>query len=146
MLYRGGRFCCDRCRDYYDAGNNPGSLHTETAYRWRDKKPMSPSVGGFLISCAHCRKEFDSKGLRCCPATCERAFCQRQDNLTTLAAAGMAPAIKRQCEQCSGQIPAWRNGRRVSGKVKFCSRSCRQQAFRDDKSGAGHHPSRRPIL
>lgn len=146
MLYRGGRFCCERCRDFYDAGNNPGDLQTEIAYRWGDLQPMQLGAAGFLIACAHCRKEFDSKGLRCCSTECERAYCEQQDNLAVLAAVGIEPATKRKCEHCDAPIPTWRNGRRVSGKVKFCSRKCRQQAFRDDKTRPGYHPSRRPVL
>jgi hypothetical protein len=146
MPYRNGRFCCDRCRDHYDAGHDPGSLHPETTYHWRDGTPMLRGADGFLISCAHCRKKFDSKGLRCCSVECERAYCQQQDNLTTLVAAGIAPATKRQCEQCGVQIPGWRNGRRVSGKTKFCSDRCRLKALRNDLSASGGGSSRNPVL
>ena len=98
MLYRGSRFCSDRCRDYYDEGN-PGHLqdwrHPVITYRTR-------------IPCAHCRKEFDSKGLRCCSSECERAYKDRKDNLAVMAEAGIEAKAKRQCEQCGAVIPQWR--------------------------------------
>lgn len=50
---------------------------------------------GFYIKCAHCRKEFESHGLRCCSTECERAYCARQANLAVMAEAGMEPATKR---------------------------------------------------
>ena len=129
MLYRDDRFCCDRCRDFYDAGNDPSSVRTEIAYRWRDGSPMQRGAEGFLVSCAHCRKEFDSKGLRCCSSECERAYGEQQDNLTVMAAAGIAPASKQQCEQCGVSIPRWRNGRRVPGKTRFCSATMQAGRF-----------------
>ena len=128
MLYRDARFCCDRCRNFYDAGNDPD--RPAISYHWRDGLPMRPGPDGFLIACAHCRKEFNSRGLRCCSTECERAHFERQDNLMVLAAVGIEPATKQKCEHCEAPIPAWRKGRRVSGKVKFCSRKCQQQSFR----------------
>lgn len=103
-------------------------------YRWRDGRPMRRGPNGFLIGCAHCRKEFDSKGLRCCSPDCERAYCARKDDLAALAAIGIMPAAKRPCAQCGAPIPNWRDGRRVSGKTQFCSPKCRLRAFRNDLS------------
>jgi hypothetical protein len=165
-----GRFCSDRCREFYDAGGDltpdrdcldippdgwlvvAGPPGTEIGSRYyADVLGPAPAAmarwgAGFLIACAHCRQEFESKGLRCCSSNCECAYSERQDNLKVLAAAGIEVATKRQCEHCGAPIPPWRNGRRVSRKVKFCSRKCQQQAFRDDKSGGSHTPSRGPVL
>jgi hypothetical protein len=40
--------------------------HPEIICRWRDGRPMKKGSGGFYINCAHCRKEFESKGLKFC--------------------------------------------------------------------------------
>jgi hypothetical protein len=129
MMYRGNRFCSDRCRDWYDAGN-PGHgqdwLQAKIIYRWRDGAPMQMGPHGFLINCAHCAKQFDSKALRCCSKECERAYRDRQDNLAVMAEAGIDPATKRQCANpgCEQTIPKWRKGRKVSAKTRFCSPKC----------------------
>lgn len=149
LLYRGSRFCCDRCRDFYDAGNDPGSLRTKITYTRRDGTPMQPGAEGFLMSCAHCRKEFESRGLRCCSPACETAYREQQDNLATLAAAGIEPATKRKCENenCDALIPTWRKGRRVLSTARFCSAKCRQTTFRrNGKLAPDYHPSRKPVL
>jgi endogenous inhibitor of DNA gyrase (YacG/DUF329 family) len=84
MMYRGNRFCSERCRDYYDAGN-PGDaqdwLRPDIIYYDRDGRPMKMTTQGFLIPCAHCQKEFDSKSLRSFSPECERRYRERQDNL-----------------------------------------------------------------
>jgi hypothetical protein len=129
MMYRGNRFCSARCRDWYDAGN-PGRgqdwLHGELVYRWRDGRPMQRGPQGFLINCAHCSKQFDSKGLRCCSKECERAYRDRQDNLAVMAEVGIEAAAKRPCANpdCGQTIPKWRKGRKVSAKTRFCSPKC----------------------
>jgi hypothetical protein len=38
-----------------------------------------------------------------------------------LADAGIERPVKRKCEQCSGDIPNWRNG---PSKTRFCSSKC----------------------
>jgi hypothetical protein len=80
-----GNFCSVTCQDWYDAGNP--ALHQEPTivYRWRDGRPMKMGTRGFLINCAHCSQEFDSKGLRCCTSDCERRYRERQDNLAVMA-------------------------------------------------------------
>jgi len=76
------RFCCERCRDWFDAGNpSHEEQRLQTIYRWSDGRPMRQRPNGFCINCANCQKEFDSKGLRCCSVVCERAYCERQENL-----------------------------------------------------------------
>jgi hypothetical protein len=134
FVYRGrrgelnGRFCSLRCQDWYDAGNEP--IGEEIVYRWRDSTPMRNGTKGFYINCAHCRKEFESLGLRCCSNDCERSLKERQDNLTVMAEAGIEPKAKRQCDQCGTVIPQWRKGRRVSKAVRFCSEKCSKRARR----------------
>ena len=119
-----GNFCSLRCQDWYDAGNP--ALHPEPTivYRWRDGHPMRMGARGFLINCARCGQEFDSKGLRCCTPDCERHYRERQDNLAIMAEVGMAPMPKRQCQTCGARIPKWRAGRKVSSATRFCSRKC----------------------
>ena len=131
FVYRGrrgelnGRFCSISCQDWYDAGN--GFITDQRAtYRMR----MGPN--GFYINCAYCQKGFESLGCRCCSAECERSFREREENLATMAEAGIEPAAKRQCEApgCNGIIPKWRRGRQVSNKTRFCSPKCQQRAKR----------------
>ena len=134
FMYRGrrgdlnSRFCSLRCQDWHDAGNEP--IGEEIVYRWRDGRPMKKGSNGFYIDCAHCRKEFESFGLRCCSPECERGYSEREHNLAVMAEAGIEGATKRQCEVCSAAIPKWRNGRMVSRKTRFCSPKCRKRAGR----------------
>jgi hypothetical protein len=121
------RFCSVRCREAFDAGFPPldPAYHLKTNQRW-----YSLPLGrhGFLIECAGCSKTFDSRGLRCCSTECERTYRQRQQNQADLAEIGMEIATKRKCEACGGNIPNWRNGRRVSKATRFCSSQCGQRA------------------
>jgi hypothetical protein len=59
MKYRGSRFCSDRCRDFYAAGN-PGHeqdwLRPKIIYSDRHGTPMRMGPQGFIINCAHCRE------------------------------------------------------------------------------------------
>jgi hypothetical protein len=124
FVYRGrkgeldGRFCSLRCQEWYDAGN---STTTEQKITYSTR-----------ITCAHCRKEFDSKGLRCCSKECERAFGERKENLAIMAQAGIEAAPKKRCAApgCDAIIPKWKNGRKVSARVTFCSPKCRLKAHR----------------
>ena len=134
FVYRGrrgdlnGRFCSMRCQNWYDAGNEP--IGEETIYCWRDGKPMKKGAKGLYIDCAHCRKEFENFGLRCCSTDCERSLRERQDNLSIMAEAGIDPKARRQCERCKAVIPTWRKGRKVSKSVRFCSEKCSKRARR----------------
>jgi hypothetical protein len=126
----GGNFCSLRCRDWYDAGNpalHQDWLQPKIVYRWRDGRPMKMGPHGFLINCANCGQEFDSKGLRCCSTKCERRYRDRQDNLAVMAEVGIEAAPKRQCANCGQTIPKWRNGRRVRSDQRFCSPKCRSR-------------------
>jgi hypothetical protein len=91
---------------------------------------MKMGPHGFIISCANCRKDFDSKGLRCCSTECERQYTEREVNLAVMAEVGIEPAAKRACLECGARIPTWRNGRKVSSATRFCSPKCAQKARR----------------
>ena len=91
---------------------------------------MRPTKAGFMILCANCQKEFESKGLRCCSAECERRYCEKKDNLAVMAKIGIEPSAKRTCASCGAVIPKWSKGRRVSSAKRFCSNSCAQKARR----------------
>jgi hypothetical protein len=145
MVDRGPRFCSVRCRDWFDAGNPPyepldtGRLYGAT---WRHvagphpgylPKPLrmagklTEAGRGFYLDCAGCGKEFESGSLCCCSTACERAYVARQKNLADMLD---APAAKRRCEQCGGDIPRWRNGRKVSKSARFCGPRCQQKTAR----------------
>jgi hypothetical protein len=85
---------------------------------------------GYRIRCAACSREFESLGLGCCSAECERRYREAQDNRAVMAEVGIEPAAKRQCANpgCGAVIPKWRDGRRVSGATRFCSPRCSRQA------------------
>jgi predicted nucleic acid-binding Zn ribbon protein len=124
MIYRGSRFCSERCRDFYDAGNAPLS-EQKIVYRFRDGRPMQETAKGLRIPCAHCRRDFESLGVRCCSIECERRYRERKDNLAIMAEVGMEAAPpKRTCAGCGERIPMWRKGRRVSSATRFCSPKC----------------------
>jgi hypothetical protein len=129
-----GNFCSMRCQDWHDAGN-PGYERqplTKIVYRWRDGRPMKPGKEGSYIVCAHCKKEFESKGLRSCSIECERGLKEIADNLALMAEAGIEAAPKKRCAApgCDAVIPKWKNGRQVSSRVTFCSPRCRVRAHR----------------
>jgi hypothetical protein len=140
MMYRGNRFCSDRCREFYDTGNagyEQDWRRPEIVYRDRAGSPMKMGPRGFIIPCAHCRKEFDSRGLRCCSPECEHAYREREDNLAVLAKVGIEVSAKRACLECGVRIPTWRNGRKVSSATRFCSPKCAQRAKRRPTASDG---------
>jgi hypothetical protein len=92
-------------------------------------------AAGYRIRCAHCRKEFESRGLKCCSVECERRYREAHDNRAVMAEVGIEPSAKRRCEACGGIIPKWRNGRHVSKVVRFCSDRCSSSACRDPCGG-----------
>jgi hypothetical protein len=103
MLYRGhggddnGRCCSVRCRELFDSGfppYEPVNLRKLFATRWRVTAggdpghmpaPMRMGPAGFFINCAGCKKQFESKGLRCCSKECERRARDQQDNAKDMA-------------------------------------------------------------
>jgi predicted nucleic acid-binding Zn ribbon protein len=158
MTYRRSRFCSDRCREWFDAGN-PSFEDQRQSTPW-DMRPlravagprgaigtnpwqtsvgdMRPGNHGFHIRCAGCQKEFESKGLRCCSADCERRYRERQDNLKLMAEAGIEPAIKRKCEACGAALPKWSKGR--LSKKRFCSARCQKAQRRTEMAPDGPNP------
>jgi hypothetical protein len=149
MVYHGRRFCSDRCRDFFDAGNaghGQSWLQPKTDYGVSGWKVIAgPEAGsdpyaafkprdrrqgskGVVIDCAGCAKPFDSTGLRCCSTACERRYREREENLKLVAEAGIQLAAKRPCAECGAPIPKWRNGRRVSSAARYCSPRCKQRA------------------
>jgi hypothetical protein len=118
-------FCSARCREAYDNGWAAYDPHyaNKSNPRWYSL-PMGKY--GFLIECLGCGKDFDSKGLRCCSVECERDYRKRLEAEAVMAEVGMDALVKRKCEQCGGDIPNWRNGRRV--RSNYCSKSCQQKA------------------
>jgi hypothetical protein len=147
-----GRFCSMRCQDWYDAGHAPiNNANNYDLTGWHvvagppgakigsdyytellGHQPidMRPGRDGFTIRCAHCHREFESKGLRCCSTECERGLKEHKDNLAVMAEAGIEVAAKRTCQQCGAIIPKWRKGRRVSSATRFCSPKCQDRARR----------------
>jgi hypothetical protein len=157
-----GNFCSMRCQDWYDAGNpapsNPinyavpirdcvviagppsmkiGSSYYGGIFGDREDAEMKPTTNGFRIQCAHCAKEFESLGLRCCSPECERGYRERQENLAVMAEVGIEPTSKRQCTnpECRGRIPTWRKGRKVSSLTRFCSPKCARMAKNSHRPG-----------
>jgi endogenous inhibitor of DNA gyrase (YacG/DUF329 family) len=133
FVYRGhrssGRFCSDRCREYFDGGRaiyEP--LDIDALYS------LPKSKLGFLTACCGCGKKFDSKALRFCSAECERDYRERQERRALMLE---APAPKRTCLECGRNIPRWRNGRQVSAATKFCSNRCGQKARRKASEAPG---------
>jgi hypothetical protein len=100
----------------------------------RETYPVRRTREGYTISCAHCRKDFDSKGLRFCSKGCETTSRERADNLAVLAKAGIETKPKKLCEVCQGRMPVWRNGRKVPSSARFCSDKCRVKPSRTRKA------------
>jgi hypothetical protein len=128
------RFCSSRCRHAYDAGlpaADPDYAGKRNP-RWYSL-PVGPR--GFLIHCLGCGERFDSVGLRCCSPKCESAFRERQERDRLLADASSFRATKHKCAECDGDIPNWRNGRRVRTTTKFCSEACQAKSARKRKEG-----------
>lgn len=140
------RFCSERCRDAYDGGY-PGHeqdwLRPAMAPIYRDSAGhrMWSTATGFLIRCAGCQKEFDSKGLKYCSPDCGRRDRERQGNLAVMAEVGVEPKAKRLCQApgCGATIPQWTKGKRTRSSQRFCSSKCasRVRAAKIDKSTAG---------
>jgi hypothetical protein len=155
MMYRGSRFCSDRCRDSYDSGKpayeqdwrqpsnpehapmaglkviaaSPG-IEVGSGYYVAPfgQVPVTPTRNGFKIKCAGCDREFESLGLKHCSTECIRRDRERQENRKVLADAGIEIAPKKRCEVCGTVIPKFRNGRAVSSKTRFCSPKCSNKA------------------
>jgi hypothetical protein len=126
-----GRFCHRCCRAAFDAGLPPFEpLDLDKSY----SLPKGPT--GFNINCKFCQTRFDSRGLRCCSTECERKFRQKQE-LDVELTDDPFRAVKRKCENCGGDIPNWRNGRRVSAATKFCSVRCQRKGPKNGGLASG---------
>jgi hypothetical protein len=137
------RFCGAKCREAYDAGAMPE----------RDVNPFAPGpwhviagpppghmangtrLGkhGCFVNCLHCKREFESKGLRCCSVECERGLKDRAETVAMLAEVGGTLIVeKRKCEVCGGDIPKYvgiGKQRRLTNKTKTtCSPRCQAKA------------------
>jgi hypothetical protein len=140
--YRDGRFCSARCRGAYDNGApayGRGETQTRIIYKTRSGEPMRPTASGFLIQCANCNKEFDSKGLRCCSIECERGLGEKRKNLEIMAEVGIDPAEKRRCLQCGGIIPKWTKGKKTPSTKRFCSDKCSARHRRQNPPNVAEH-------
>jgi hypothetical protein len=125
MVYKGRRFCSDRCRQWYDDGNpgydqawrkakkdgapykviaGPLGIEIGSIYHYGKPDPIAtrPTRAGYMIRCAGCQREFESKGLRCCSKDCERLYQERANNLRVM------------------QKPAW--NRQLSANVSIAGR------------------------
>jgi hypothetical protein len=128
------RFCSARCQEAFDAGLVGPHQEQAIKYTWLDSRPMHLRGDRFLIPCAHCKREFVSKGLRCCSTECERKFRERKDIAETVAGHAVEGSghVKRKCEKCGDNIPRWTGAgtrKRATPKgTRFCSRKCREAA------------------
>jgi hypothetical protein len=120
------RFCNDLCLDAYDTG-----------YVHREPKPPLgfPVRGdGFLITCRSCKREFVSKGLRCCSPKCDAAYRESIEVAAITAEVGMESTgyVKRTCEHCGNPLPRYvGEGKKRKQSIKrFCSTRCQQAAKR----------------
>ena len=132
-----GRFCSARCREWFDAGN-PAHRPLDTSKLFN--LPIGPH--GFLISCAGCNNRFDSKGLRCCSPDCERRLGRKRE-LDAVLKEDPFRVVKRKCAGCGGDIPNWRNGRRVSSSTRFCNAVCQRKAAKNAGLASG---DQNPVL
>jgi hypothetical protein len=134
-----GRFC-DKCREAYDAGYRRSEpIDPFKITKWRlvaggnpgylPSTPMRRGQEGWYITCPGCQREFESTGLRCCSAQCERRLCEHAENMALMAEVGMEPKAKRKCSvpDCDNPIPKWRNGRSVSKRARFCDHHSRRR-------------------
>jgi hypothetical protein len=99
----------------------------------RNRHPMQVRGNGFLIPCAHCKREFISKGFRCCSTECERKLRKRKEITAGIAEAGIERStVRAKCERCGGNVPRWTgigSRKRATPKgTRFCSRKCREAA------------------
>ena len=114
-----GRFCSQRCQDFYDAGE---------CRREIDPYDMQIGSKGFWTECADCKRRFESLGLRYCSQKCKENGAQKREIAATMAEVGMDSPQAKTCEDCGRRIPKWVNGRRVRKDRRFCSDRCAKRA------------------
>jgi hypothetical protein len=165
------RFCSAMCREAYDAGAMPArdiDPFAVPADQWRvvagpppgfmPRVAMRQGRHGCFIDCLQCKREFESKGLRCCSIECERAYRQRRESVAALAEIGEALPEKRKCECCGGPIPNWIGTgvkrKRTPKSRRYCSGRCQRQANKTggffavhpSKTGSGLSDTSDPVL
>jgi len=156
------RFCSTRCREAFDNGFPPydpdhfrelartsdtsnfrvvaGPTGVTSYDTLQDSNQVSRGIKrrgstGWVIECFNCGKEFDScEGFRCCRSECERRCRNRSENHELMSKVGMDGPIKSKCHECGGNIPNWRNGRRVSKATRFCSDRCSRASKKTKKA------------
>jgi hypothetical protein len=118
FLYRGpdgdssGRFCCARCREWYDAGGMP-QPPIASSVQALNRFPVSPRIirqgpRGAIVTCRSCGREFDSLGL----ATC--SDCRERKPPTKAAQAAQGALVDTpstrdyRCVVCAGKVPVKR--------------------------------------
>jgi hypothetical protein len=139
------RFCGSKCRMAYDAGAQPAREDSPFAIAggpWRviagadpgyvPKTAMRQTRHGFTVACLHCKREFESSGLRCCSPTCERDLKESAQNVALIVEAGGELVEKRKCVVCAGAIPKYvgtGKKRQLTRKTKVtCSSKCYAKA------------------
>jgi len=155
FAYRGprgdnsGRFCSDQCRIEYDI---PGAFSFDpfNVRCWRVIAGGDPSYlvatsmtpvkhkdqpGSWRVACRGCGRPFESRGWAYCSRDCKHLSAERTANRAAIVEAGMDLPAKHPCQapRCPHTIPAWRKGRRVSSRARFCSDVCRSRASRGNK-------------
>jgi hypothetical protein len=167
-----GRFCSRLCVDAFDAGyvhrsDGVGSKDWAVVAPAFDKggavknlvgtrpyaRNLPKSGDGFLVGCRHCKRQFVSKGLRCCSVECECQLDERRKIEATMAEVEMESTgyVPRQCEHCGATLPRYvgtGKNRKQSFK-RFCSPKCKQAAWKAAKIAAASTyiadpPERRP--
>ena len=156
------RFCSPWCREAFDNGFPPydpdhfrelartsdtsnfrvvaGPTGVTSYDTLQDSNQVSRGIKrrgstGWVIECFNCGKEFDScEGFRCCRSECERRCRNRSENHELMSKVGMDGPIKSKCHECGGNIPNWRNGRRVSKATRFCSDRCSRASKKTKKA------------
>ncbi len=111
-----GQFCSSRCRDGCDAGCPAHQPYDAISFLHRF--PVSRAIirqgpRGAIIACAHCRREFDSRGLHCCTKACERALTNAKALQADIGPLAARPSARRKCEVCEAKLPRSINGKEV---------------------------------
>jgi hypothetical protein len=153
-----GRFCSVRCRDAFDDGYPPydrpaGLPKIGDTPRVVVAGPptliardLPTRSGGWIIPCAGCKRDFVSKGLRCCSPECEKKCREHLEIEATMREVGAEAAPKRRCEVCNAVIPRWtKGGRAVKKTVRFCSDKCRQKAKQHSRSSTPSTTAKSPL-
>ena len=128
------RECCSaRCAEYLAAGYPDKAAQGRLDDPFRDHSRSGP-VGQF-IACRGCGLTFESRGLRYCP-DCYQVLGDSVERKILSAAA--RPVRKQSCQRCGGDLPTYRpTGKKVQASNLYCSKRCRQRAWRDRETAFG---------